>query len=91
MLPHGTRPAHSPRSTTPTSRRAVPSQVNDIAILAVRRPGTMGSMISVRVMTAAPPSLSTISVVAKAVTLRRPAAKENAKKTIARVSTSMDA
>ena len=77
MLPHGTRPAHSPRSTTPSSRSAVPSHVNDIAILAVRRPGTTGSMISVRVITAAPPSLSTISVISvfvATVTLRRPAA-----------------
>ena len=39
MLPHGTRPAQTPRSTRPTSNSAVASQVSAMATLPARRPG----------------------------------------------------
>ena len=69
MLPHGTRPTASPRNSTPTPSRIVPSHVVDIPMLPARRPGGRApssgppTATSVRVATAtAPASASDVEV-----------------------------
>ena len=93
ILPHGTRPAHSPRMTTPARSSTNDSQVSDMAIFAERRPASAGSSAdTVRVRIAVEPSPTITSAgAATAATRRRPAANEIAKATIAMVRVIIDA
>ena len=83
MSPHGTRPAHTPRSATPAARKIMPSQVKDIPMLAERRPGSPALGGSVLVSTAVPPALSVTTAAVTGTARRRPTAKEAAKNTMA--------
>jgi hypothetical protein len=94
MLPHGTRPAQTPRRTTPRRSVKKESQVRAMPTLAARRPGSCEAStgVSTRVITAAPPSLSTTSLRAAAdVGLFLPRAKDAAKQSIASVNEIMAA
>jgi hypothetical protein len=100
ILPHGTRPAHTPRNTTPASSTTNPNQVKDIPIFAERLPVwpsggvppadvvNTGDLVNTAVL---PTEFISGGATGTSVSRRRPEANEIAKDTIAKVKVTIAA